>query len=122
MCYCIVIDLSYIMYKEPWRRNKSTSKSKFMQVIWGSFVIILFLSVQVQRYQCSILFRNFITFLQCFTLQYFLLLMILWFIHLYEKITDLIALISNICTLTKTDFHACNIVNIFPLDGHQSQS
>jgi uncharacterized glyoxalase superfamily protein PhnB len=28
MCYCIVIDLSYIMYNDSWRRNKSKSKSK----------------------------------------------------------------------------------------------
>jgi uncharacterized membrane protein len=27
MCYCIIIDLSYIMYNDPWRWNKSKSKS-----------------------------------------------------------------------------------------------
>jgi hypothetical protein len=23
MCNCIIIDLSYVMYNDPWRRNKS---------------------------------------------------------------------------------------------------
>jgi tRNA(Phe) wybutosine-synthesizing methylase Tyw3 len=29
MCYCIVIDLSYIMYNDSWRRNKSKNLKKY---------------------------------------------------------------------------------------------
>jgi hypothetical protein len=36
MCYCIVIDLSYIMYNDSWRRNKSKSKSN---VCYGFMVL-----------------------------------------------------------------------------------